>query len=415
MNDQQEHHAMQLFQTRFEPHILEYWDLHADDLERCTLIRATAGESNMPLPQRTDLECGAFLRGLFAQDHLFFCDQRIMENTKRLEISSLSIDYTLSFDAMIPSYIAKAMQTQHGQPDNLAQKGFDLLDFLTAHNLNIDVVPFLIENARNMTPGRLASSPKFRANLRAIETVRDLNDAHYLSTRELRPNCSEVELQQRIEGLIVFGQELHIKYGAEFAHVQNVCYAILLQASIIQISKPSSSLEDKLERLLEFCDQQLGALMWREIVYALSYFEHGDKQGFFARVKKKNLKLFTALDNMAWDCQIAHHLQWFMSVMTKDQRIAVTYLVTFDQDLARTMDTYAVEQMFYIQGEYPLINPINVQTKLRTFVTDMAALEGKYLNESARARRAALDHSPERLATIITALESQLKIIAQVP
>jgi hypothetical protein len=407
--------AYDLFSLPDEPAIMKFWERHQSDLKDVAFIRAVNEPTNLPLPQQTNLECGGFIRGLFAHDHLFFCNQHVLENTNLLGSSSVKIDASLAFDAMVPSYLAKAI---NGETNDDAKKGFALLDFLSATDLNFDVLPYLLENAPNMVPGQVAESQKFQRNLRAIEIVRDLDQDHYLRTKEIRPRCDETELLSRTKELREIGEGLNRDHATGLVQVHQMCYVMLLKASVIALRDVNKLSNAKLEALLEFCDSTLGAMLWREIIYITDLFDktqterQKEEKNFFSRIQRGNQKIFEALENMAWDMQIARRLEQFMTQLTTPKKFGLPYLVTFDVALVKIMDVYAIEQAAIFPDLPPITAPSNMEARIEARFQDIEGFQDRYLSHESRTRRVARTRDESFMPDLIRILEADLRTAA---
>lgn len=137
---------------------------------------------------------------------------------------------------------------------------------------------------------------------------------------------------------------------AYYQHQQRVMYATLLGIAWIHLRAPKRAVRDKLLDLLDVFHYDFNALILRELKYGAVLFTEGHRMKFFGRVQRSRPQLLANLVNMSWDLLIARRMEHHIGVGSRGGRFYAAYLLTFDQDLVRLIDTYSLRGTLLLPG-----------------------------------------------------------------
>lgn len=316
------------------------WFWHQWALKGSRLILSLPGGITFPVPNRLDLPEGAYLRGLYRSDDFVYLDNRAVWETFVPGGTTIVQDYSITFDTQIVRYLALAIE---GANHPMAHAIRNTLTYLSVRGWNWDFWAYIEENSDRLTWAQVSASQKFRANLRAIEIVKDLDEPHFQATGAFRPYASEREIEERVDYMLAYAESRPDQLKAHYRSLQRLCYLVLLVISWIHLKQPKRPVKAKIVDLLNFFDQELCTMLPRELMYGIRLFEEGHRMAFFSRVQRSHPQLLKSLQNMAWDLLIARRMEMHQGVGAVEGRYYLQYLLTFDQDLAHLMDAYSLK------------------------------------------------------------------------
>ncbi|GGI69661.1 hypothetical protein [Deinococcus wulumuqiensis] len=383
------------------------WFWHRRALKDSRLILALPDGIRFPVPNQLDLPDGAYLRGLYRSDHLVYLDNRTVWQTFAPGGTTIVQDYSITFDTQVVRYLALAIE---GASHPMAHAIRSALTYLSARGWNWDFWAYIEENADRLTRTQVYASRNFRANLQAIEIVKDLDEPYFLATGVLRPQAGDREIDQRVERLLVYIETRPDSLKAYYRSLQRLCYLVLLVISWIHLKQPKRPVKAKIQELLRFFDEELCTMLPRELVYGIRLFEEGHRLSFFSRVQRSHPQLLESLQNMAWDLLTARRMEMHQGVGAVEGRYYLQYLLTYDQDLVHLMDAYSLKGTLLLpDGQAMPFPAVDLQEVFQRH--DFSYLDVKpYFDRSGRQRR--IDQHAERrpdLDALIHSYETRLK------
>ena len=130
----------------------QVWCERRNDLVGYTFVLSDPQEGgNLQLPARLDFPDGGYLRSVFAHDNLFVVNHEVMDRTLTHGRADIPVDYTVSFDANVATYL-RAWHQGHSTPVvGMLQSAFHAL---RGGRFNWDSMPFLLERAQDILDGR---------------------------------------------------------------------------------------------------------------------------------------------------------------------------------------------------------------------------------------------------------------------
>src|SRR5690606_38406782 len=101
--------------------------------------------------------------------------------------------------------------------------------------------------------------PGVRANLRAIEIAKDIDERHFLSTGELRPRAAASTIERRVRDSIRLARRVRLNDEAHAWLMDsfNLAYCVLLKVAALELEFKRHQHERKLDELLAFMDREL--------------------------------------------------------------------------------------------------------------------------------------------------------------
>ena len=121
----------------------------------------------------------------------------------------------------------------------------------------------------------------------------------------------------------------------------NLRYCLLLKMITIQLKNRHSSIEEKLDSFLEFCNAKLGIISTREIIIAYEYFKKDTRLKFFGKVHKGKSNLIKVVRNMAWDLyHISEMEREFTKLAYEECDYFIPAFLTYDKRLIEIIKLY---------------------------------------------------------------------------
>ncbi|MFM0211493.1 hypothetical protein PQQ96_29285 [Paraburkholderia sediminicola] len=363
---------------------------------------------------------GAAVKTLFASEKVIVLDSQTLADMSRGQ-ATFPIDYSISLDTQALSYLEPYLL---GNTAKLPKDFSEVFAFISQPNVNVDPMPYMLENMQNVTDEKKAS--RIYKKLYAYEVFRTIDIPNFDATGEIRSTEPSNVITTRAEVLMkdmrrdaVNKKAVNvIRYRFRLIHI------ILLKIACIQLSSGASVIE-KLHELLTFMDQRICTIFAREALLARAYFERGQKLTFFGKIHKKGEgsagigaaeDLLNTLRGMAWDLLHIRHLEEAFTMRPeKSARYYFPSFLTFDKRLSEIIDLCPLRCIAYKRGS---ARPMPFFTKdwVREMSGDPAAdaeIVRRFYSTSAVASRDRRRSRADGLfATLEAELESELLLVA---
>lgn len=360
---------------------------------------------------------GAAVRSLFASERVIVLDEETVSDMEK-GVAVLPIDFSISLDTQALSYIRHYLSGSQSLPSDFQ----DVMFFISRPEVNVDPIPYLLENTRFIINGTEEERKNIFKSMEAYEVLRSI-DKEVLRNGEIKSYLTESERRLRAQELLskaAFDRS-HKGIGNEIFRRQKTMYCLLLKMVQIQFKRKEGSLESKLMEFFEFMDADLVVMFAREAVVATNYFQSGQK-GFFRKIQKRSDKLFSNLQSMSWDLWHIRQCEDGLSWNPKEgARYYFPALLTFDKDLIEVFDMCPMKMC--------AIDPNN--TLWPAYVGDIdklvaggseeiaSKIHGRFYSEPAKESRKARRRiggviSIEHVNRLSARLESELSEVAKV-
>jgi hypothetical protein len=316
--------------TRFLP-VLAPWRF---------VLASESGDSPGEAINKTFSE-NARIIGLFGKSRVRFIDYASARDQFKHGIAHIPFDYSIGLDTQAMSYLIPYILGTKST-DAIPKDMGEVVTFLASENINVDPLPYVIENLASIRDPAHASA--IRETLEAYEHLRSIDRGLFQRTGKIRTFRSASAFDAEVSALFLkFVRDSEndaIVHRFTFRHQLMVC--ILLKIVVIQFDSPKRSLKNKLIELLRFMHEELGAFFERETVVASRYFVLGQTFPFFStiQIKRNARSVFDDIENMAWDLWHLRHLEEFATTRP-DQRARhfVPALLTFDRRFGDLLET----------------------------------------------------------------------------
>ncbi|MGC3834409.1 hypothetical protein ACPSKX_09095 [Moritella viscosa] len=264
------------------------------------------------------------------------------------------------------------------------------------------------------------AADKIFNKLKAYELLRNLDTEAIKHESIVKACISDSELimktQQQMSRMYatlndaIFMKELDINFNYQYAH--------LLKMIIIQLHNPKKDRFMKVKEFLDFCHVKISAIGFREVFIACTFFDKGQKLGFFSKIQKNKKDLFKIIKGMAWDL---YHVRQMERVATlkPDERARYFFpsFLTCDKRLIEILDLYPLKCLAYIEGIYepmPFFDG-DILEALAQIDAEKDEIYDKFFTESSSNNRADKRESArEDLSNLVSQLEADLSDIANV-
>ncbi len=284
----------------------------------------------------------AVVRSLFSTEKVIVIDRETIEEMEKGG-STFAIDFSVSLDTMILSYVEGYIKNPSKEE---SVRIFDIMKFIASPEVSIDAIPYLQENMQALIHGSKAQKYKIYSSMLSYEIIRSIDKKHLASTGDITSYLSRRQRRKNTLDLLKSNEK---RYGnlndkEDFRCSQKIMHCILIKIVIIHLKYGYQTVAERMLRLMEFFDEEMGLMAAREMLLASEYFQRGTKLKFFGKIQKGREDIFTSLENMAWD--MWHIRQCEEGISKKPQepcRYFFPGLLTQDNRLIEVIDICSLD------------------------------------------------------------------------
>lgn len=337
-------------------------------------------------------------KSLFDNNNLTFINKYIADSKKSNITPKFILDYSISMDTQFVSYIEKYFQNKRFEDEI---KFEEILYKLIDNNINVDYIPYLIENMSKGTP-----IEGVRQNLK--EVIRffclDKNSSLLIKNMKVSNKQDFLKKYNSISNSLN-NNNSKLLYN-NFNYMHKSLYLILL--NIVYINKKENTFIQKIDKLLSFMHYDMNAIFARELIIASKFYELDDKVIFFGKVREINKKTIPRLKNMAWDLALIRMLEYSFKLRPNlNAEFYISYFLTFDKGLSQIIDFFPLKTIFTLEKDnffqtIPYIEIIN-------FFKQNNLDEKYYSNEAREFRRNNLDKTESKYDYLISQMEYKIE------
>lgn len=337
-------------------------------------------------------------KSLFDNNNLTFINKYIADSKKSNITPKFILDYSISMDTQFVSYIEKYFQNKRFEDEI---KFEEILYKLIDNNINVDYIPYLIENMSKGTP-----IEGVRQNLKEVIRFFCLDKNSSLLIKNMKVS-NEQDFLKKYNSISnsLNNNNSKLLYN-NFNYMHKSLYLILL--NIVYINKKENTFIQKIDKLLSFMHYDMNAIFARELIIASKFYELDDKVIFFGKVREINKKTIPRLKNMAWDLALIRMLEYSFKLRPNlNAEFYISYFLTFDKGLSQIIDFFSLKTIFTLEKDnffqtIPYIEIIN-------FFKQNNLDEKYYSNEAREFRRNNLDKTESKYDYLISQMEYKIE------
>ena len=337
-------------------------------------------------------------KSLFDNNNLTFINKYIADSKKSNITPKFILDYSISMDTQFVSYIEKYFQNKRFEDEI---KFEEILYKLIDNNINLDYIPYLIENMSKETP-----IEGVRQNLKEVIRFFCLDKNSSLLIKNMKVS-NEQDFLKKYNSISnsLNNNNSKLLYN-NFNYMHKSLYLILL--NIVYINKKENTFIQKIDKLLSFMHYDMNAIFARELIIASKFYELDDKVIFFGKVREINKKTIPRLKNMAWDLALIRMLEYSFKLRPNlNAEFYISYFLTFDKGLSQIIDFFPLKTIFTLEKDnffqtIPYIEIIN-------FFKQNNLDEKYYSNEAREFRRNNLDKTESKYDYLISQMEYKIE------
>ena len=386
--------------------LLESFDIFKKNqelLEDCKFMFAEKGKSNIPEhAQKRYFSDGSAIFNIFCDERIIFLDKKVVQAIMRSVDASINLDYSVSIDTQGISYLEPYLTNE--KCDRLPKDFDEVFNYLVKNNVNIDPMPYIIENIPNIK--EKDKIQRIREKLNAYEILKNIDLEKYKKNNIIVSKKSKEEIDKEIFFDIEFMIEMNKNKNKEIDKHYRLRYCLLLKMILIKLRSKKSQYK-KLGEFIEFCHSELYTLSLREIIIANKYYQEGQNLTFFGKIQKNRKNLIDEIKNMAWDLYHVSEMERNFERFSQENYYYFPSFLTFDKRLIEIIELYSLKAIC-ISGNndiYPaydmsnFIELIKENSDLEKYITD----EAKEIRDSKR--------ETVNISNIINDLENELLLI----
>jgi hypothetical protein len=312
------------------------WRDFYDELKDYTFVISEPGAGASRFPAKLDLPDGAFLRSVFAHEHLYFLNHAIIDSHLAGESVDFAIDYTISFDSNTASYFR---DLDKGHLSMMVPALHTCMKALGVRKLNWDYVPFLMQRAESILANR--DLDFIYETALAIERFSACDLVHFEDTGEVLVTINEEEITRKAQHQLATWHTT-LRRGVQdlIPHRLNFFYAPVLKMKILYLTASKrSSLVSNMAQFLEFLDRDIQCISLFVVVAAFEFFLNGTRFKPFSKLTGGN-DLKSKAKNVAWDLYHVQQRREFATFSGRNGAFHLPFFLTFDKGLATLFDIF---------------------------------------------------------------------------
>ena len=389
----------------------------ASKIQDYKIVLASQVGASMGFAVNRKFAKGATVRSLFKAERILVFDPTTIRDLLDNPLAKFPFDYSIALDTQAFSYLKPYVAGK--APEKINPDIQEVFDFIAQEDVFVDPIPYIAENTGKFG-GDDVSAADILENMKAYEVLRTLDKQHYATTKEARSYLSADEIatfaENEVAKMRANRNDPSYTQGLGFNHAFE--YACLLKMAFINFKHGGQSVDKRVVKFTEFGDEKLATFPGREFVIAKSYFERGQKLGFFSRVQKKKSELFKILKNMAWDLAHARTMELCLTIAPDPKaRYFFPALLTFDKDFIEILDLYPLkacafqngiwEPMPFFEGDWFDVVASTDKGKVEFF-------ERFFSDAAIDSRTLRREGVREAMSQIVSELETELLTVAEI-
>ena len=325
------------------------------------------------------------LRSVFSKPKVYFLNDEIWSSMQGCGRVKIPVDSVLVLDTQFGGYAVKYVSDPKFRQSELGQSVHSFITYIYKNQIVFDFSFYLFENFANYLAG---NKDEIKCQLEALKTLGDADRNEFLSTGDIRLAYGQDQLVSKVEELLSIYQ--NPEQRLEFAKqelLQSTIAALLLKA--ILIKNEACSCEEKVERLIDFLDQNLSSILEKEMVicskwllgHKISFFDPVNVGPGYALVSQK-------VHGMAWDLMLLRFVEKYCS-QTGRGKYTIAYFSSFDRRLVELSDLWKSKGCIYppssLLDQYFMLNEENSHLWISSVVGSEKT--NAVFNDQAWARR----------------------------
>lgn len=337
-------------------------------------------------------------KSLFDNNNLTFINKYIADSKKSNITPKFILDYSISMDTQFVSYIEKYFQNKRFEDEI---KFEEILYKLIDNNINLDYIPYLIENMSKETP-----IEGVRQNLKEVIRFFCLDKNSSLLIKNMKVSNEQVFLKKYNSISNSLNNNNSKLLYNHFNYMYKLLYLILL--NIVYINKKENTFIQKIDKLLSFMHFDINSIFARELIIASKFYELDDKVIFFRKVREINKKTIPRLKNMAWDLALIRMLEYSFKLRPNlNTEFYISYFLTFDKGLSQIIDFFPLKTIFTLEKDnfFQTIPYIEITNFFKQNNLD----EKYYSNEAREFRKNNLDKTESKYDYLISQMEYKIE------
>lgn len=358
---------------------------HQSLLQDCRFIFAATKGSTPGFSVNHNFSAKGVIRGLFKTDKVWVLDKvTLNEMREGYGITTFPIDYSISLDTQALSYLEPYI---HGK--TLDVKDFaEVFEFLARTDVNVDPMPYLLENLFKQNSQYAYDQIFFK--YKSYEILRTLDLENLRVNKRISSTLSNEQLNiqtQRNLATIIHGFDNKAKEA--FKLRLDSYYCLLLKMAIIHFSRPKLTVKQKMQKFLDFMDQELATIWQRELIVAYEFFKQGNNLNFFGKIQTNTPDILKEILNMSWDFFHIRQLEEAAAILLNGARYYFPSLLTFDHKFKKIIDLCPLKAYAYL-GDLKQPLPFydeDVLSAFNTFLNESDELGWRYFSSEAIASR----------------------------
>ena len=307
---------------------LLFYANHFDELKGCRFL--FFGNTGGVIPEHLHLEKSRFsILGITNKPRILLLDEIRFKEMMLTGMSNYNIDHCIAFDTQVVSYLERMFQADN--KTNYSDLYEVLLEILN-RKIDYDCLPYMMENSNKLNDKKtqIGVYSSLISYLQFQEC--DYNDFLKFPEKKVKVNDVIRKTDYMVERMRNMG------YGKESQGYYDMVMRtrILITKTVqIQFEFGHKGVKYKIEKLIDFVNDELGILAERELSVCYLYLKNRKEVSkFFKQIQKNAKDIFKTIESMSWDLTHIRIIEQSIQFdVDENKPICLRSLLTFDNGL----------------------------------------------------------------------------------
>ncbi len=379
--------------------ICEWWKWNNHLLEDYELVLYTKSKN---LPNK-HIE----LMGLEKYDNMLipFSNEEffalVNNKTIRKYLAGIDFGFNSSFEVYLDTNIVSEMRNKATGKHIGNVKSVELVEELFTNKINVDIMPYVLENITKIMLGELRRD-YFEENFLIAKLFLEYGPIVLNEYMEFAKTNKNEYLKTKAEVATTIDSFLETQN--DYQDMFLICYCYLLKACILKLSK-SLNLKNQFIKFM-FCDVNIVSEL--ETIVAFDFFDNTeDTKRFFKKITCDNKHIINTVKGMAWD--LLHIRMMFVeNNIDTNADFVFKYFATNDKGV---LDIFQFLQLkYYITEKSSNTNAVSFDREILDFLTKEEQKKFEEIQQDRNDKKT----SHEDLVELIKSLEIEIEALVRI-
>lgn len=346
------------------------------EINFCLDVHEHTGFYNAPSDK-----CSKYIKNLYATQNIKFLNDTILKQHILGLQPSFELDLIFSFDSNFASYIHQ--YRNNGKLNSKNIEFLEIIDWLIDFNYNYDYMFYGLEvgSKQGLIEDRLLES------ILSLKIFNTLDKEYYKKYKKFESIFTEKENRQKAKNELDF-MKSHKEFYDEIRNTKDVYYILLLHIISLQFKYKKEDLIKKIESLLYFMQDQIGAIFLRILHLSINYFQQNNmKEHYLKTINKGMSNPLMKIEKLSWDLTLLFYWEGYATRNPMSVGGFLPCMITMDEGFAKAIDNHKIKAIVKHDGDFELIASNTTSEYLKQLCEENFSISHFFEEESIQTRR----------------------------